>query len=322
MTTAAVAKNRHFLAISELTRADVLDLLAMSARLKAEWYASRSAGLVPPAHLAGSSLASIFEKPSLRTRCSFEVGMYQLGGHAVNLQAHEVGKLGERESISDTARCLSRWTQIIQARVFYHGSLEELAKWSSVPIINGLSDFEHPTQVIADYLTIHEERGSLDNFTLGWIGDGYNVCNSLMFMAALLGHEMVMAIPHNYEPRDSVWEKLDHIDPTARQRIRIVREPAEVAKLADVLYTDIWTSMGYEAEAKIREKAFSRYKIDAELMKHARPHAFVLHDLPAKRGLEISDEVLDGPRCRAWDQAENRLHAIKAILCWCLGVAV
>jgi ornithine carbamoyltransferase len=314
--------HRHFLAISSLSREDLREIIGMAQRLKAASRAALAETRREPAHLDGKTLAAIYEKPSLRTRCSFETGMFQLGGHAINLQASEIGKLGERESISDLARNLSRWVQVITARVFYHPTLEELAEWSTVPIINALSDFEHPTQIIADYLTILEHHGTIDGFRLGWVGDGYNVCNSLMFMAAIFDNEMVMAIPHNYDPRMTVWEMVRNLNPKAEKTIRLVRDPKEAALGADVLYTDIWTSMGYEAEAMIRKKAFQNFQINQEVLDLAPAHAFVLHDMPAKRGLEITDEVMDGPRCRAFDQAENRLHAIKAILCWSLGIEV
>lgn len=311
---------RDLLSISDLSRESAVELLDMAATLKEELNVALSSNSRPPAHLDGKTLAMIFEKPSLRTRCSFEAGMFQLGGHAINLNANEIGRLGERESISDLARNLSRWVQIVQARVFSHKQLLELAKWCTVPVVNGLSDFEHPTQVMADYLTIREARGSFDGMTLAWIGDSNNVAQSLMIMAAIMNHEMMLAIPTGYDPDDKIWALAEKANPRARQLVRIVRDPAEAVRNADVLYTDTWTSMGQEAERAAREKAFAGYQINAELLAKAPAHAFVLHDMPAKRGQEITDEVLDGPRCRAFDQAENRMHAIKAILCWCLDV--
>lgn len=311
---------RNLLSISDLNRQDVDDILNLAANLKKEWHDSLAQGRRQSPLLEGRVLAMIFEKPSLRTRCSFEAGMFQLGGHAINLNANEVGRLGERESISDLARNLSRWVQIIQARVFKHTDIEELVRWATVPVINGLSDIEHPTQVMADYLTIREQRGSLENFKLAWIGDSNNVAQSLMIMACLIGHEMVLAIPSGYGPIDRIWKLCEKANPRARQLIRVVESPEEAVKGADVLYTDTWVSMGQEAEVAKREKAFAKYQINAELLAKAPQHAFVLHDMPAKRGKEITDEVLDGPRARAFDQAENRMHAIKAILCWCLGV--
>lgn len=311
---------RHLLSISDLSVQDVEDLLNLAAQLKKELNEALAAGRRPKAHLDGRTLAMIFEKPSLRTRCSFETGMFQLGGHAVNLQAGEIGRLGERESISDLARNLSRWVQIIQARVFSHQNLRELVRWSSVPVVNGLSDFEHPTQIMADYLTIREQHGSITDHTLAWIGDSNNVAQSTMIMASLLGHRMILATPEGYDPDPAIWDLCEKANPNARKLISIVRDPEAAVAEADVIYTDTWVSMGQEDEVVKREKAFAKFQVNDALLARAPKHAFVLHDMPAKRGKEVTDDVLDGPRCRAFDQAENRMHAIKAILCWCLGV--
>lgn len=313
---------RHLISIGDLTRADAEELLLIADVLKAELKAALAAGKRPKAHLDGKSLAMIFEKPSLRTRCSFEIGMFQLGGHAVSLQAAEIGRLGQRESIRDLARNLSRWVQIIQARVFSHAGVLELARESSVPVVNGLSDFEHPTQILADYQTIREVRGSLDDLRLAWIGDSNNVAQSHMVMAALLGTRLTLAIPKGYDPPDAIWAVAQKANAKARDLIRIVRDPREAVRDADVLYTDTWVSMGQEEETARRRKDFAGYIIDDALVAAAPKHAFVLHDMPAHRGEEIADSVLDGPRCRAYDQAENRMHAIKAILCWCVGAKV
>jgi ornithine carbamoyltransferase len=309
---------RDLLSISDLTRAEVTTLLDGAARLKSEWHQAVAARRRAPAPLEGLTLAMIFEKPSLRTRCSFEAGMWQLGGYGVNLQAGEVGRLGERESISDVARNLSRWCQIVQARVFSHASVVELAKWCDVPVINGLSDFEHPTQILADYLTIREIRGGFDGLHLAWVGDGNNVAHSLMIMASILGHRMTLAIPEGYDPDPRAWALCEKANPAARQLVTIVRDPAAAVRDADVVYTDVWASMGQETEAARRREDFAAYQVNEALVALAPERAFVLHDMPAKRGLEITDGVLDGPRCRAFDQAENRLHTIKASLCWCL----
>ena len=318
MTTPAP---RNFISIADVSRADLERILDLAVELKAEWKESLAAGRRQRPRLDGLTLAMLFEKPSLRTRVSFEAGMFQLGGHAINLEASGVGRLGQRESISDLGRNLARWCQIVQGRVFDHSGLVELAKWCDAPIVNGLSDLEHPTQVMADYLTIREATGaaSFDGLHLGWIGDGNNVSHSLMLMAAHFGHAMTLAIPEGYDPAPSIVEACRRIDPSCGDRIRIVRDPMEAARAATVLYTDVWASMGQEGEAARREAAFAGYQINEELLAAAPEHAFVLHDLPAKRGKEITDGVLDGPRCRAFDQAENRLHTIKAILCWCLG---
>lgn len=313
----------NFISIADVQRADLEAILGLAADLKAEWHESLAAGRRQRPRLDGKVLAMLFEKPSLRTRVSFEAGMFQLGGHAINLEAAGVGRLGQRESISDLGRNLSRWCQIVQGRVFEHAGLVELAKWCDIPIVNGLSDLEHPTQVMADYLTIREATGkpSFDDLHLGWIGDGNNVSHSLMLMAAHFGHKMTLAIPEGYDPDPGIVAACRRISPAADELIQVVRDPFAAAKHADVLYTDVWASMGQEGEAAKREAAFAGFQINAELLAAAPDHAFVLHDLPAKRGKEITDEVLDGPRCRAFDQAENRMHTIKAILCWCLGVS-
>ncbi|MCB2153480.1 ornithine carbamoyltransferase [bacterium] len=313
---------RDLISIGDLTRSDVDEFLGVAAKLKKEWKEGLAAGRRQPAHLDGRVLAMIFEKPSLRTRCSFEAGMFQLGGHGINLAATEIGRLGQRESISDLARNLERWCQIIQARVFSHEGVVELAKWASIPVINGLSDFEHPTQIMADYLTILEHRGSFDGLKLAWIGDGNNVAHSLMMMACILGHEMALAIPEGYDPDPRAWAICEKLNPKARDLVKIVRDPKEAVQGAQILYTDVWASMGQEEEKAKREKDFQGFQINSELVAAAAPNAMVLHDMPARRGLEITDDVLDGDRCLAFEQAENRMHTIKAALCWCSGVKV
>lgn len=312
----------NLISIADVTRDDLETLLSGAARLKHEWRTALDANKAARPRLAGRVLAMLFEKPSLRTRCSFEAGMFQLGGHAVNLQATEIGRLGERESISDLARNLSRWAQVVQARVFSHASLAEFADWATIPVINGLSDLEHPTQVLADYLTIREVRGNFDGLHLAWVGDGNNVAHSLMLMAAHLGHRMTLAIPQGYDPAAEIWAACEKIAPDARQRIVLERDPRAAVATADVIYTDVWASMGQETEAERRKRDFAPYQVNAALVDAAPPAAFVLHDLPAKRGLEITDDVLDGPRCRAFDQAENRMHTIKAALCWAQGITM
>jgi ornithine carbamoyltransferase len=313
---------RDLISIGDLTRADAEELLRIAGVLKAELEEALSIGRRPTPHLNGKALAMIFEKPSLRTRCSFEIGMFQLGGHAVNLSANEIGRLGQRESIRDLARNLDRWVQIIQARVFSHAGVLELAREAQAPVINGLSDFEHPTQIIADFLTIKEQRGSLDGLKMAWIGDSNNVAHSHMVMACLFGTRLTLAIPQGYDPPAAIWEVCERVSGKARELVKIVRDPREAVADADVLYTDTWVSMGQEEETERRRKAFAGYQINDALLAAAPAHAFVLHDMPAHRGEEVTDSVLDGPRCRAYDQAENRMHAIKAILCWCLGVRV
>jgi len=309
------------LSIGDLTRDSATGLIASARRLKAELKAARAQRRRPRPLLDGFGLAMIFEKPSLRTRCAFEMSMFELGGHAVNLQATEIGRLGERESISDLARNLDRWFQVVQARVFSHQGVTELARWCDVPVVNGLSDLEHPTQILADFQTMEEQLGTLEGAHLAWVGDGNNVCRSLMKMTALLGTTMTMAIPAGYEPSAAFFDECEKLAPGARKRLHLVRDPREAVAKADVIYTDVWTSMGQEAEREKRIRDFAGIQVNDGLLKAAPAKAIVLHDMPAKRGQEITDSVLDGPRCRAFDQAENRLHAIKAILCWSLGVS-
>ncbi len=296
---------KHFLSIAELTPAQFDDLMALALDLKREL---RQRGQNEP-RLAGKTLGMLFQKPSLRTRVSFEVGMLQLGGHALYLSPNEV-QLGKRESVADVARVLGRYTSAIMARVFAHEHIVELAEYSPVPVINGLSDYNHPCQGLADFLTMLEAWGSFEGRTLAYVGDGNNVLTSLMNGAALTGLTLHVATPAGYAPPPEVVEQ-------ARRRgatIRLFEGAVEAATGADALYTDVWTSMGQEAEAQKRLQLFPPYQINIELLAHARPDAIVLHCLPAHRGEEITDAVADGPNSRLWDQAENRLHAQKALL--------
>lgn len=311
---------RHFLGIGEITRSIAVELLERASTLKRELKTSLAHNQRQTAHLNGHTLAMIFEKPSLRTRCSFEVGIFQLGGHAVNLPAGDIGRLGERESICDFARNLSQWCQLIEARVFSHENVVELAHFATIPVINGLSDFEHPTQAIADYLTIKEKLGRVTDVHLAWIGDCFNVSNSLMLMACHFSNRMTIACPEGYDPSPRIWALCEKINPNARELITVVRDPYEAVKHADVMYTDTWVSMGFEDQSVQRFQDFQGYQINRQLVEHAPAHAFVMHDMPAYRGKEITGEVLDGPRCEAYLQAENRLHAIKAIMTWCSQV--
>jgi len=270
------------------------------------------------ADLAGKTVALMFEKPSLRTRVSFEQGVRQLGGYSLYLSPQEVG-LGKRESVSDVARVLSRYVDCIVARTFRHSDLEVLARYATVPVVNALSDLSHPCQVLADLLTIREKRGSLSGQVVAYIGDGNNVAHSLILGAAKAGVRLRIACPDGYDPSPRI------VDASAADReatgatLSILRSPAEAAKGADVLYTDVWTSMGQEGESEARRSAFAGFRIDAELLGLAKPDAIVMHDLPAHRGEEITDEVIDGPHSVVFDQAENRLHAQKGLLLWLLA---
>jgi ornithine carbamoyltransferase len=302
---------KHLLSVTDLTRHDVEDLFRLAAIGKA-----RTRARVPTAPLAGHSLALIFEKPSLRTRVTFEVGMAQLGGSAVYLAGQDIG-LGRRESVADVARNLGRWVDAIAARTFTQSTVEDLARHAGVPVINGLSDHEHPCQALADFFTLWERGRDPRALRLAWIGDGNNVCHSVILAAALLGSELTVACPPGYEPSPAVVE-------TARGlggQVRVTSEVPEAAGGADALYTDTWVSMGQEGRRERRLEAFSRYQLNERVLALAKPDAVVMHCLPAHRGEEITDAVLDGPRSVVLDQAENRLHIQKAVLLTLLGAA-
>ena len=300
---------RDFLSVADLSRERMLGLFRLAAELKQRWKAGRRA-----TPLAGRSLALIFEKPSLRTRVTFEVGIVQLGGRAVYLSGHEIG-LGTRESPPDVARNLSRWVDGIAARVYSHATVETLARYATVPVVNGLSDFEHPCQALADYFTLWERGVDLAGMRLAWVGDGNNVCHSLLLGGALVGASMVVSCPPGYEPNAGVQATVRKLG----GRLEISYDPREAVTGADVLYTDVWVSMGQEAERVQRSEAFSRYQLNDTLVGFAKPSALVMHCLPAHRGEEVTDGVLDGPRSIVLEQSENRLHAQKAVIFELLG---
>ncbi len=269
---------------------------------------------VPHRRFEGRALAMIFEKPSTRTRSSFELAMTDLGGHAVYLSPKEM-QLGRGETIADTARVLSRYYDAIMYRAFRHEDMLALAKWSSIPVINGLDDVEHPCQVVADLFTLWERWGGrFKGRQLTYIGDANNVLNSLMLGAAMVGLNFVAATPPAYKPKPWVVKRAESFALAKGSTVRTVTSPEDGATGADALYTDVWVSMGDEAEEKQRLAAFKRFQLNAALLARAKPDAFAMHDLPAHRGLEITDEVMDGNKQVIWDQAENRLHAQKAIL--------
>jgi ornithine carbamoyltransferase len=302
----------HLLSAGDLTRDDVLRLFRVAAELKQRLKGGRRSSA-----LEGRTLALIFEKPSLRTRVTFEVGIIQLGGRAVYLSGGEIG-MGTRESVPDVARNLSRWVDGIAARVYAHATLEELARHATIPVINGLSDVEHPCQALADFFTLWERGVDLRAMRFAWIGDGNNVCHSLMLLGGLFGSTMVIACPDGHDPDPRVERRAQELG----GRIAITRDPMEAARGADLLYTDVWISMGQEAERERRLEAFSRYQLSEPLVAAAKSSALVMHCLPAHRGEEIADSVLDGPRSIVLDQAENRLHAQKAIALELLGGTV
>jgi ornithine carbamoyltransferase len=298
---AALAR-RDLISLHDLTPPEIDYLLALAQRVKAAPDRHRHA-------LEGRTLAMLFEKPSLRTRVTFEVGMGQLGGQALYLGPQEVG-LGKREAVKDVARNLSRWVDAVVARVFSHQTVLELAEHASIPVINGLSDFEHPCQALGDYLTLLEHKGRLEGTTLAWVGDGNNVAHSLMYGAARLGVRMRIATPAGYEPDRSVLAEAKR----EGGAIELTHDPAQAVAGADAVYTDVWTSMGQEDEAETREQVFHPYQVNAQLMRAAGPQAMFMHCSPAHRGQEVTDDVMDAPRSLVCDQAENRLHIQKAIL--------
>ncbi len=294
---------KHFLAIADLSAAELKQYLTTAKQLKAEW---RKSGNKPI--LKNKTLGMVFQKPSLRTRVSFDMGMLHLGGQALYLSPNEIG-LGQRESIADVSRVLARYVDGVMARVFAHAHVTELAKWSSVPVINGLSDWEHPCQALADVFTISEHQGKLKGLKVVFFGDGNNVARSLMFACALGGAEFVCSSPKGYEMDEASVNKAREMG----GKVSLVTDPKQAAQDADVLYSDVWASMGQESEAAERAKVFPPYQINGALVALAKPKAIVMHCLPAHRGLEITDEVMDGPQSVVFDQAENRMHAQKAV---------
>ncbi|MGH7574117.1 MAG: ornithine carbamoyltransferase [Longimicrobiales bacterium] len=292
---------RDFLETPDFETDELYELLRLAARMKASEYADRP--------LAGKTLGMIFEKSSTRTRVSFEVGTYQLGGHALFLSSRDI-QLGRGEPIKDTARVLSRYVDGIMIRTFGHDVVRELASYATVPVINGLTDLLHPCQVLADVFTIQESFGEdLTPRTVAWVGDGNNMANSWLNAAYRFGFTLRLACPEGYRPDPQVLERA-----CGSAKVLLTAEPAEAVDGADVVSTDVWASMGQEAEAEARARAFAGYHVDAELMRRATPSAIFLHCLPAHRGEEVSEEVFEGPQSRVFDEAENRLHVQKALL--------
>jgi ornithine carbamoyltransferase len=296
---------RDLLSIADISQDEVKAIFALATTLKRAQKSRR-----PHRRLAGRSLAMIFEKPSLRTRVTFETGIQQLGGIAVNLAPGDI-KLGERETVPDIARNLSRWVDLIVARTFRHQTVLDLAAAATVPVMNGLSDLEHPCQALADFFTLAEKRRRLQGLVFTFIGDGNNMVHSLMLAAVKLGVEFRLACPEGYEPVAEVVAKARR---EKGARLVLTHSVAEAARGADVLYTDVWTSMGQEEERDRRVRDLEAYRIDDGLVALASERAIVLHCLPAHYGEEITEEVLYGPRSAVWDQAENRLHSQKALL--------
>ncbi len=307
-------KGRDFLSAADVSQEDVWQLFERAAYYKRQ----RRARQPQDQPLQGKTVAILFQKPSLRTRVTFELAVHELGGYPVILTQAEVG-LGQRESVKDVARNLDRWVDGIVARVFEHRTLEEMAGWANAPVINALSDWEHPCQALADLFTLWERWGEVKGHRLTFIGDGFNVAHSLLLLCAVLGVHCTVATPKGYEPKASIVQRALTIAAQSGAQIRITNDPIEAVREAEVVYTDVWTSMGQEAEAEQRRRDFAPYRVDPELLRHAPREVFVMHCLPAHRGEEIADEVLDAPISLAWDQAENRLHAQKALLAAIMG---
>jgi ornithine carbamoyltransferase len=298
---------KHFISLADYSPEQIRELLELGLQLKESW---RAGGNEPV--LKGKSLALVFQKPSLRTRVSFEMGMVHLGGYAFYLSPNEV-RMGGRESIPDVARVLSSYVDGIMARVFEHDHILQLAAHSSVPVINGLSDYNHPAQAFTDIFTILEHKGRLEGLHLAYVGDSNNVTRSLMFAATKMGMHFTMASPPGYQlsAEDLAQGRAFRVADT---RLEIHEDPVAAVADADVIYTDVWTSMGQEAETQRRLAVFPPYQVNAALVAHARPDCLVMHCLPAHRGEEITDEVADGPHSVLFPQAENRMHAQKALL--------
>jgi len=297
--------SRHFLALHDYTKAELYGIIALARELKEKQKQGISHKL-----LDGKTVALIFEKSSTRTRVSFEVGVFQLGGHGLFISSG-TSQMGRGEPIKDTARTIARYCDGVMIRTFGQKVVEEFARYSDVPIINGLTDLFHPCQIMADIMTVIEHKGGCEGLKFAWVGDGNNMANTWIEAAAIFGFDLALACPEGYEPDAKVMELADGV---ARGRIVLTRDPREAVRDADVLNTDVWASMGMEAEQEEREQAFSGYLLDDNLVALAKPDHIVMHCLPAHRGEEISDEVIEGKNSVVWDEAENRLHVQKAIM--------
>lgn len=308
MVVAASLKGRDFLTIHDWTAAELLQVLDLADALKAQQQAGHQ-----EQPLRGKVLGMVFSKSSTRTRLSFEVGMLQLGGHALFLSANDL-QLGRGETIADTARVFSRYVNGIMIRTFAHADVAELARWANIPVINGLTDLHHPCQALADVQTIREKKGTLQGLKLAFIGDGNNVAHSLAEIGAKFGMHVVVACPKGYAPDAAVIQQAQADAAQSGARISVIHDPVDAVSGADVVYTDVFASMGQEAQAAQRLQAFAGFQVNAGLMALAHPEAIFLHCLPAHRGEEVTAEVIDGPQSVVFDEAENRLHAQKALL--------
>ncbi|HJV34399.1 ornithine carbamoyltransferase [Geomonas sp.] len=302
--------NKDFLALSQFSKAELDAIFALTKDLKQKQKSGVEHHL-----LKGKTLAMIFEKSSTRTRISFEVGFYQLGGHPLFISGKD-SQMGRGEPIKDTARVIARYCDGVMIRTFAQATVDEFAKYSSAPVINGLTDLHHPCQIMADVFTVIEHKGGYEGLTFAWVGDGNNMANSWIEAAAIFGFDLTLACPEGYDPDATVlaWARAN-----GKSKIVITRDPKEAVAGADVLNTDVWASMGQEEEQKVREKAFAGYQLNDELVALANKDCVVLHCLPAHRGEEITDSVIEGPNSVVWDEAENRLHVQKAIMATLMG---
>lgn len=298
----------NFLAIDDFSSNEIERLLKLASKLKQEHF---STGNKPV--LLGKTLAMIFQKPSLRTRVSFEMAMHHLGGKSIYISPQEI-ELGKRESVPDIARVLDGYVDAIMARVFQYEQILELAEHTSIPVINGLSNYNHPCQALGDMLTIMEQRSKLQDLRLTFVGDGNNVATSLSLICALMGIHFTIASPKGYELKDDVVKRVKKISSHGKVGFTQMMDPSAAVSNADIIYTDVWTSMGQEQEANYRQQLFQSYQVNKVLISKAKPNVIVMHDLPAKRGEEITDEVADGPNSVIFQQAHNRMHSAKAIL--------
>ncbi|MFA0753456.1 MAG: hypothetical protein IMHGJWDQ_001232 [Candidatus Fervidibacter sp.] len=305
---------RDFLSAADISVEEALKLFERARHYK-ERRRKRKPHETP---LQGKAVAVLFQKPSLRTRVTFELAVHELGGYPVILTQLEVG-LGQRESVKDVARNLDRWVDAIVARVFAHETLLEMAEWAQAPVINALSDLEHPCQALADLFTLWELWGDVRGHRLTFVGDGFNVAHSLLLLCAVLGVHCTVATPKGYEPKESIVRKALQLAEKSGAQITITNDPVAAVEEAEAIYTDVWTSMGQESEAEKRRQDFAPFQVNAGLLRHAPKEVVVMHCLPAHRGEEITDEVLDAPFSLAWEQGENRLHAQKALLAAILG---
>lgn len=303
---------KHFLSIADYSKEQIEEIFEITEDLKEKTYHNKEHHLCQ-----GMTMAMIFAKPSARTRISFETGMYQLGGHALYLSPNDIG-IGKREAVRDISRVISRYNDIIMARLFEHQHILELAEFASVPVVNGLTDYNHPCQIMADMFTILEHRKIIDDLKITYLGDGNNVANSWINLASVLPFNLVVCSPSGYEPDADSLANAREKNVSA---VEVMSDPVEAVTGSDIVYTDVWASMGQESETQKRAEAFKAYQVNKNLMSHAKADAKVMHCLPAHRGDEISDEVLDSPQSIVFDEAENRMHVQKAIIVKLLGKA-